>query len=184
MFCILSSVLILLWSWYPTFAPMFWKLSKWPEGGFHFLRFLQAGYLSSCLHGLSMLVFWLWSILWQLESRRCYGCLCCEFYFAECCQWYTLKSSVSSFSLLFVRPMSCILSNVSVLLWWCSIFAPRFWRTFRWPEWLFPIFWDFYKPVIVRSVWSLHVCFLILVHFVTHWISQMLRMSSSVVMHW
>jgi len=45
--------------------------------------------------------------------RRCCGCLCCKFYFAKYCQWYILKSSVSSSSLLlhlFVRPMSCILS--------------------------------------------------------------------------
>jgi len=119
----------------------------------HFLRYLRAAYHSSSLYGLFMLVSWFWP-LWQPESRKCCGCPRCEFYSAECRQWYTLKSSrrreSSSFSSSSYRTVSCILSSVPVLPWCrCSMF----WRPSR-----FSILCDFCEPVIIHPVYMIALC--------------------------
>jgi hypothetical protein len=86
MSCILFSEPVAPSCWCPIFAPIFSRPSRWSE--ISDFPFLPAGCCHpSFLHGLFMLVFWFWPMLW-LESRRC-----CEFYPAECRQWCTLGSS-------------------------------------------------------------------------------------------
>jgi hypothetical protein len=77
MCCVLYSLLVFLWYWCQTFAAIFWRPSRCSV--LHFLWFLSAGYGPFRLHSLSVLVFWFWSILCHLNSRRCCGCLRCEY---------------------------------------------------------------------------------------------------------
>jgi len=183
MSCILCSVSIFLWCWRSIFAPTFW-LFRWSGDGlvFNFLWFLQAGYHPSCLHGLSMLVYWFWPILWHLEFRGCCGCLRHEFHSAECCRWCTLKSSIfmrvsssSSYRIMYFIQYACspvmLTSNFHTnVLEAIQMVGRRLVFNFLW------FLQASYHSSCLYDLSCLYARLLILTHL-TSWISRMLRMS-------
>jgi len=101
----------------------------------HHLRFLQADHHLFRLHGLFILIYWFWSVLWHLESRRC---LPCELSHSVVPAMHLeiLTKEENLLHPLHLVIESCLIFYPLCLLWFSVTFMfnfPTFWRSFKWP---------------------------------------------------